>query len=176
MDFQPVDYDASELPPEAAPGEYEAKCEAVKVTATQKDKAPMLVIDWKLTSAGDDANEPSVGGTVAQFLTFFDRKHKAYKMSCQNFAELCDAIGVDVDIIPKRLSSKNDFRDLIDTLKGKEITVWVTHRVDKQTGENRVGISLKAPRSNALNGKAHDDDDDDAPRGKTTAKNKKGRR
>lgn len=174
MDFQPIDYDASELPPEAQPGAYEATCTSLKVTKTQKESFPMLIVEWTLDAVDGEGDENSVGATIADFVTFFPAKHKAGRMSIQRFRALVDAAGIDPDVLPQRLTSKNDFAELISALRNKKMTVYIFHQLDKRTNEQRASVSYTAPKGSLSNGlKDETDDDDDKPR---KAAPKKGRR
>jgi hypothetical protein len=146
MDFQPVDFDATELPPEAEVGGYEAVVDSTKLMKTSKDGYPMIVVEWKLESAIDDANKASIGATVSDFVTFFPKNHKAYRLSVQRFRGMVDALGINPDVLPERLQTKQDFADLLNALKNKRTTVWVSHQADKQTGEPRTKIAFTAPK------------------------------
>lgn len=161
MDFKPIEFNGTELPPEAKVGEYEAKVDSVKVTATSKDQYPMLILEWKLTATADSDNEESIGSLVTDFVTFMPPDSRGGRMAVQRYIGLVDALGIDRDIVPAKLESKLDFRELIDALKGKEATVWVTSRKDKATGEDRTGVQYTAPRGSLSPMKGPGDDDDE---------------
>lgn len=138
-EFTPIDYDVSKLPLDAEEGLYDARCAEIKVSATANGSFPMLILEWKLEDAVD-GSEASVGATVADFMTFFPPTHKAAKMSVGRTRSLLDAAGLDYDLIPTRLTGKESFRDLIDELEGKKLTLRIKHETDKKSGEVRCKV------------------------------------
>jgi hypothetical protein len=168
MDFQAVDYDASTIAPDAAVGEYDARIDKLKIAATSADKYPMLIVDWKILSAGDEDNETSVNAVVSDFLTFFPEGDRRGRMGKLKLRQLCEKLDIDLDVVPTRIASKSDFDDLIAALKGQTATVWVTHTVDKNTGETRCNVNYVQPRP-ALAPVAPTDDDDAPAKGKKAA-------
>jgi hypothetical protein len=154
-DFTPVDFDASELPPEAADGSYTATCKRGKIAGTAKDKYPMVIFEWSLDAAltGDDN---SVGAELADFLTFFPKGHRAYRMCVARIRGLLDALGLDTDLIPTSITSKEDLEPLVEAVEGQTMTVYVTSQKDKRNGGTRATIGYAAPRGTVV------DDTEDA--------------
>jgi hypothetical protein len=146
-DFKPVDFDKT-IEPDAAPGQYKATLEDVKVSKTSRDEYPMLILEWQLTeSLGDSPEqEKSVGATVTGFLVFPPNQAKGASLQKRTYAQLCELLGVDTDLVPTRLTSKADFLDFIKEVKGGSAEIWVSHRADKSTGEMRINVNYTAPR------------------------------
>jgi len=146
-DFKPIDFDRN-IEPDAAVGQYNATLEEVKVSKTSKDEMPMLVLEWQLTEAldGGDAQEKSVGASVTDFLVFFPAGDRRGRMGKVKYAQLCELLQIDPDIIPARLESKADFLDFIKEAKAQGATVWVSQREDKSSGEMRTNVNYTAPR------------------------------
>jgi hypothetical protein len=164
MAFTPVDCDINEMPPDAAPGEYTAKINDIKVTKTKKDGYPMLVIEWSLLSTDDDGEsaQNSVGATVADFISFMPDKERNGRMGKLQARALCDLLEADRDLLPKKITGVEDFDEFIHEVKGAKANLWVTNRVDKNTGETRVGVAYTAP-AGGLSAMASLSDDDDKP-------------
>jgi|SRR5579885_1340685 len=171
LGFTPVDFDGN-VEPDAAPGEYEAVIEDVKLKATSSDGYPMLVIDWKLEKAADQDDESAVkseGATVTDFVTFMPDGERRGKMSRVQYRQLLELLGIEPDILPNKLTSAADFKDLIGALRGKTGNVFVVNREDKQTGEIRTSVKYVAPRGmgGGLAPMA-DEEEEEKPRGKTS--------
>jgi hypothetical protein len=152
MDFQPVDFDGGEVEADAAPGCYEAIIEEVKITKTAEAKGslPMVILEWKLNSSVEEEptaeQEKSVGATVAGFLVFRPKGDKRGKMGIIERNKLFSNLGIDIDVIPQRIQSKADFKDLSGALKGQSMQIWVTNRTDPESGEVRTNVQYTAPK------------------------------
>jgi hypothetical protein len=150
--FKPVDFDASNMEPDAYPGYYEAMVDNVKVIPTSKDGYPMLVMDYRITKALSDGEdcEKSVGGFVTDFITFFPERdseghiNRAGRLGKIKFREVCDQLNLSYDIVPKRIESDEDFKDFINEALGQTLKVWVVNRKGKD-GEDRAEVRFKAP-------------------------------
>lgn len=160
MAFRPVE-SSNEILPDAQAGQYEATIEEVKVAATQKDQYPMLIVNFKLTSADDDENSTSVGATVSDFLVWMpDSEGRRGNMGKIKRLALADKLGIDRDSVPTNVTDESDFDDFISAIKGESLTLWVTHNVDKQSGEIRCNVDYNPPKSLGGLKSAVDDDED----------------
>lgn len=176
-DFKPVEFDAENIEPDAYPGQYEAKIDSVKVSKTSKDSYPMLIMEYKLDKALSDGEdcEKSVGAIVTDFVTFFPDKdaegkpNRSGRMGKVRFREVCDALDLNYDIVPKKIQSKSDFDDFVKEVRGQKVTFWVTHKLDK-SGENRIGISFKAPGGNAMGELSPIDEEEEEEEERTPAR------
>jgi hypothetical protein len=175
-DFTPIDCDTNNIEPDAAVGEYEAKVDSTRVMATKKDNMPMLVIDWKLekTESDDEACEKSIGATVADFIALFPDGDRRGRMGKLRLRQLREAMGIDDDVLPSRITSKDDFKDLQAAMRGQKLTVWVTHKTDTETNEVRIGIQYAAPKGSmgAIGRDNDDEQEEDAPRRASASKSK----
>jgi hypothetical protein len=150
--FKPVDFDASSMEPDVYPGYYEAKIDSAKVIPTSKDGYPMLVMDYRITKALSDGEdcEKSVGGFVTDFIAFFPERdseghvNRAGRLSKIKFRDVCDALNLSYDIVPKRIESDEDFKDFINEAVSQTIKVWVVNKKGKD-GEDRAEVRFKAP-------------------------------
>lgn len=145
--FKPIEnYDVNTMEPDAQAGEYEAVVSRITIKATRVDQFPMLVINWKLEKAVDDENEKSVGAEVSDFLTFFPEGDRRGRMGKLRLRQLCENLGIDLDVLPRSIHHEDDFNDFIAALKGQTMPVWVTHRTNPETNEVMTGIAYTAPR------------------------------
>jgi hypothetical protein len=165
VDFTPIDCDVNTIEPEAAEGVYTGVIDDVRVSATSKDKFPMLVVDWKLDATETDTPEAekSVGATVSDFFAFFPDGDRRGNFPKRRFRQLRELLDIGDDLLPTRLESKDDFNDIIAELKGKETTIYLSLREDKETKELRPSISYTAPRGGMS--AMPSDDEDEKPRG-----------
>jgi hypothetical protein len=156
MTFTPQEnYDASVIEPDAAVGEYTAKITAMRVQPTKTDGAPMLIVDFKLVKAADSDNETSEGATLSEFIVF--KAGAGGKFGKQKIQAISKALDTDLDLIPTSIRTDKDFGDLIAAWKGQQMTVWVTHSLDKTTNETRCNLAYTAPRSGGLSTTSDDD-------------------
>jgi hypothetical protein len=181
-DFTPVDFDGETVEPEAASGHYEATIEEVKVSKTKPEKGafPMLIIEWKLTAtdSDDEKCQQSVekGATLADFLTFFPEGDKRGRMGKQRFRKLNERLGIDNDILPKRLQTKADFDDYKAALQGQTMEVWVTASTDEASGETRTSVNYTAPKGSAASNVEVEEEPETPRKGPTKAAKKTARR
>lgn len=139
LDFKPVDYDIDDIPPDALEGNYTATIDEVKLSKT-KDGYPMLILNWKITEADDADNAGSVGATVSDFLTFYPSSEgNKSKMGKLKLRQVLDMTGIDRDVVPTSIGSKDDFADLMGALEGQSGNIIVKHR--DFDGETRCNVS-----------------------------------
>ncbi len=163
-DFQPIECNVNEIEPDAAVGKYAAVIDGARVQGTSADNFPMIVIDWKMEKCLEEDvtedHEKSVGAIVADFIAFFPDGDKRGRMGKLRFRELRELLGIDEDILPNKLQSKDDFKDLIAALKKQRAEIFVQHRLDKKTNETRVSVQYREPPVKASMGPVSEDDDD----------------
>jgi hypothetical protein len=170
LDFQPVDYEGShELPLE--PEDEWDNCTIAKVVAkaTSKDKYPMLVLEVALGKPDNEDNANWEGAKLTEFLTFFPKTHKAYRMGNIRMHQIASALGLEIDIFPTKIVDKSDFDECIEALTGADpFTAWTVQGRRSDTNEMSTNIRWSKPGSSATVPAA--DEDDDAPPAKTAAK------
>lgn len=165
MKFKKTSF-SKEMTPDADAGHYKAELKAITVSATKKEKAPMLVVDCKLKSCEDEQDEKNIGRTLKSWITFLDGSRG--NMGKRNLIALCESADIDIDTIPEEIESASDFDDFIQAARGKTVDVYVT----VEDGTMRTSCNF-APDERANKGSlgalpAPEDDDDDRP-----SKNKK---
>jgi hypothetical protein len=160
LDFQPIEYDDHTLPPDAPADEWSGSTiNDVKVKATQKDKFPMLVIEVALGTPDDDDHADYTGTRKTEFLTFFPKRHNAYRMGNLRMHQIAAALGLDIDVFPTKITEAADFAECIEALKGADpFTVWTIHETRKDTGEEVAALRWTKPGS-SLTMPAADEDD-----------------
>lgn len=182
--FVGVDYDANNIQPDAAEGEYLAKVEDVEVRASKKDQLPQLVVSWKLIEAHTDSDEcqRSVDAKLMEYLTFFPDGDRRGNFGKRTFRAIREGLGLEEDILPTRLESPDDFEPLIEGMKASEgMVVWVKLEEDRENpNEKRARIAYTAPRG-TLTTTETEDEEEEKPRakakpGKPTKPVQKGRR
>lgn len=148
MAFRPVEFDASNIEPDASPGEYEAVIDDVIATASKKDGWPQLKVQVKLenliNAEDEEAGKKSEGASITDYWTFIpDRRGN---MTKRKMSQCAEQVGVDLDQLPKSIQSESDLKEYVHAFKGKRLTVWVTNRED-DSGELRADLNFKQPRS-----------------------------
>jgi hypothetical protein len=148
-DFTPVDFDIETIPPEAAPGQYEAVIEDLRVQGTSNGNYPMIVCDFKLESTASDTEEAerSIGAVIADFFPLFPDDDRRAAFPKRRLRQFCERFGLDQTLIPKRIANKSDLDEFIESARGATETIWITLQKDKQTGEDRAKVQYAAPRS-----------------------------
>jgi hypothetical protein len=134
----PVDQgDVSSIPPDAPDGVWVATCE-VKKSVTNKDKYPMLILNWTLEEALTDGNEGFAGVRVSDFVTFLPRNHSGFKASVQGLHRLCGALKIGV---PGTASlgqgSWSDLDGFVEALEGQKATIYTQNKT-QGTGADAV--------------------------------------
>lgn len=152
--FRKVNFNAKNIPPDAPAGEWVA---TMKVTKEyDKENYPRLKINFKLEETTDEDNESFLNATVTDWITFYDDDHKNNRFSKLRLRDLAAAMDLDLDIIPTKLTSWADLKELISALDGEKITIWTTVKDDRA---NVRYTDPNAPRGGA--GKLDADDDDE---------------
>lgn len=150
--FAPRDFNARTQEPEAAEGEYTVTIQNAKFRVTPPDRGsdPQVNMQLKITGTAseDEASEKSIGGTLFDAITFFapGSRSRLSNMHKRRYLDLLEACGLEEDIMPATIKSSDDFDDLIGALKGKEITVWVSHTPRADGQGVYVNVSYTAPR------------------------------
>jgi hypothetical protein len=148
LQFTPVETgDMREIPPDAPEGHWIASFKT-KVTATSKDKFPMIIIDARLEEALTDGNENHVGSKVSEFVVFRPSNHNASKMSRIQLRAICAALKIDVPAITV-IRSAEDLAEFCAAIEENRAQVWTKHESDKITGEVRTKLLFTAPRGSA---------------------------
>jgi hypothetical protein len=152
VQFTPINMGGTkEIPPDAPEGAWLGAI-TLKKSATSKDKYPMLILETKLVEAFTDGNESAVGSSVSDFLTFFPRSARGYRMGVERLHELCAALNIEVPNI-EEFNSWDDIRELTDALDGAQLRCWTRHEKDKRPdarpGSVRTVLSWTAPRGAA---------------------------
>lgn len=170
MQFKPASFDVKTLPPSLPIGGWLATS---TVKLKNKDGRPMLIVEWKTDEAtGDDAEDraSAVGGSEADFINFFDdadsNNAQRSKMNKLTLRKLCEALEVDLDVIPTKWESEEDFAELIAALDNRQCAIWTTHRTNDDTGEIRVKIHYTEPGA-GLALAAADDEEEEKPKAKS---------
>jgi hypothetical protein len=143
--FAPVEYDVDDIKPDAHPGNYESTVATVQFKPTN-DGRPQLILGWKLNSliASDEPDaEQSVGASVDMRLVFDNSK--AGNRSKQDLRTIRDAAGLDPDVIPTRIATAADLKELIAALKTVAMPIWVTTSPRADGGGFWTNIRLTAP-------------------------------
>lgn len=167
MTYKKVSFDVNEIAPDAPEGEWKAsiprgKC---KVQPTKEDRYPMIIIPVRLDKTDEEgANYAKALGTeLSAMVVFFDdEKAKAARMSKLRLRQICEALDIDLDLIPKEITDPdNDLEPLIRALEGqKNFTVWTKHQTRRDTGEVVTELLFNNPKGVLKS--ASDDDDDDS--------------
>lgn len=181
MEYKRVSFDINEIAPDAPAGEWQAsiprgKC---KVQPTKEDKFPMIILPVRLDSTEEDDEkfQKSLGTELSTFMVFGSKSPRGERMAKLRIREICEALDVDLDLIPKKLGDdpENELEPLIKAMEGKKCTVWTRLQTRKDTGEVVSELLFRDP-NRVLSAAGSDDDDDedeDKPRGakkKTSSK------
>lgn len=175
-------YDIKKMAPEAHPGEYIMNVKRVEMMPTKKDGHPMMVISWQISEAVTDSDKckKSEKAFITDRIVFWpESAGQKGNPAKRQLRQLCTHLDIDQDLVPSLKDGANDedFEDLLEAVKeaGQEVTVWVTHKKDKETDEMRANVQYVAPRATAASKdedededeeeeESDDDDEDDKPR------------
>lgn len=141
LQFSPVELgNLSEIPPDAPDGEWVASCQ-VKVSATQKDNSPMLILEYKLEESLTEGNEGfQLPARVSRFLVIRGANHQYVKMFRQDLKAICEGHGIPIPNLTS-IRSASDFDPFIADLTANRLVVRTKlGKPDKQTGEKRTEI------------------------------------
>jgi hypothetical protein len=165
-------YDIGKMAPEAHPGEYIMNVKHVEMMPTKKDSYPMMVISWQIAEAVTDSDKckKSEKAFITDRIVFWpESAGQKGNPAKRQLRQLCSHLDIDMDIIPNLKDGANDedFEELLEAVKeaGQEVTVWVTHKKDKETDEMRANVQYVAPRNTAASKDEDEDeesDDDDS--------------
>lgn len=184
MDFKEVSFDVNEIAPDAPEGEWLATIPRgkIKIQPTKEDKYPMMIVPLRLDEyKGDEEGEEfekALGAELAVMIVFFgNEKARAARMSKLRLRQLCEATDVDLDIIPKTISSEADFADLVAALEGKKLPIWTKHTVRRDTDETVVDVRFQDPKAltkgRGKDGDEEEEEEEDERPARGTAKAKK---
>lgn len=161
-DFAPVEYDSNKIEPEAAAGKYKSKVADLELTKTKNDGFPMIRLDWQLTKAltDDAACKKSEKATVSDWIVFFPDGNRKGNMGKRKFRQLRELLDLADDILPTRLESKSDFKELMAALKNAKAEIFISVK-DDDNGEPRASVNYAAPKGMLADDDVDSDDDDD---------------
>jgi hypothetical protein len=166
MEFKKVDFDVHEIAPDAPKGEWDVsiprgKC---KVLPTKEEHYPMLIVPIRLDKTDEEGEtfEKALGTELSVMIVFFgNEKARGARMAKLKLTQLCEAADVDLDVVPKSISSGEDIADLVNALEGKKFKAWTTHRTRSDTGETLVDVHFKKPGGLSAKGITAEDDEED---------------
>lgn len=170
MDYRKVNFDVTEIAPDAPEGEWMGKIPMgkCKVQPTKEDRYPMLIVPVRLesTEEEDSKYEKALGVELPTMIVFFDdEKARAARLTKLRLRQLCEAADVDLDVIPKRIGEdpENELGPLIRELEGKTFPVWTVLETRKDTGEVVTELRFQNPKKTLTSaGDDEDDEDDDS--------------
>ncbi len=177
VQFTPVSTgDLKEIPPDLPAGAWTATCK-VKRAATNANKHPMLILNWKTTEDLTGDNENAVGQSCTDFVVFSPSNSAGSRMGKIKFKAMCEALDIEIPASTKSLEkgSWDDLEDLISALDGCSATIYTSVTNRKDTGEATTNVKYTEPGA-SLKAKAaaddEDEDEDEAPakKSKTTKK------
>jgi hypothetical protein len=179
MEFKRVAFDINEIAPDAPAGEWRAsiprgKC---KVQPTKEHQLPMVIVPIRLDSTEEDGDsfQKALGTELTTFLVFGGSSPRGERMSKLRIREICEALDIDLDVIPKEISDRDDLDPFVRELEGKKLTVWTIVTKRKDTGEETTEVRFRDPKGSLKRADADDDDDsgDDAPESERVPAKKK---
>lgn len=152
--YTPVDYNPSEIMPDAAPGIYTAVIERVICKPHKESGYPQITIGHKIESedAGITDNEQFLGSEVAKFITLFPDTERRSRMGKLDIQELFDATGLDINAWPARIENPDeDLKEIFEALKGQRLKIWVSNREGQpgDDGQPRIfqNVMYKEPKN-----------------------------
>lgn len=165
MEFKRVEFDANDIAPDAPEGEWQmsvprGKC---KIQPTKEDKFPMVIVPIRLDKTDEDGDEfqRALGTDLSVFLVFGGKNPRGERLNKLRIRQFCEALDIDLDIIPKVIESSDDLEPFVKAAEGKKFAGWTILNERKDTGEIVSEVRFTDPkRPLAAKG---DDDDDDAP-------------
>jgi hypothetical protein len=149
--YKRVSFDINEIAPDAPAGEWHAsiprgKC---KVQPTKEDHFPMIILPVRLDSTEEDDErfQKSLGTELSTFMVFGSKSPRGERMAKLRIREICEALDVDLDLIPKKLGEdpENELEPLIRALEGKKFTAWTVLQQRKDTGETITDLRFRNP-------------------------------
>lgn len=171
LDFSPVQFDVTEMEAEVPEGEWEATCK-IKKHVSKEARLPMIIVEWKLENTDNEALQTHLGKTIGDFVGFPSAGAKGGNFRKIHLRQLCEATGIDLDLVPKgNLSSWDDIEPFIEALDGSKAIIYTTVK-EEATGEKRVNIKYAKPASFGAASAVSEDDEEEVPAKKTAAKAK----
>lgn len=124
-----VNYNPTEILPDAKPGEYEAVIAKVTVKPHPEYGYPQMRFTHTIEgeASGIEDNEQFIGADVGKSITLYpDRRGN---MGKEDLQRLCKATGIAISSFPGQIRNPEvDLRDFMDSFKGQRLHIWVTHR------------------------------------------------
>jgi hypothetical protein len=127
MGFKPVDYDVTDIPPEAPEGKWTGVLKVGKKDVNKEGYA-RLGLMLKLEETEEPDHESYLGQSVRDSITFYDNKHPYARMSKRQLQGLCAALEIDLEVIPKRIRSWADLKPLIAAIDGQKLEFFTVVR------------------------------------------------
>lgn len=162
MEYTPVEFDIDQIEPDAPEGEWKmmiprGKC---KVQPTKDGGFPMVVIPVRLDATEEEGDEfeKALGTELTVFAVFGSKKPRGVKMNKLRIRQICEALDVDLDVIPKKINDGDDLQKFIRAIEGKKFTGWTVIQVRKDTGEENTEVRFVNPKG-VLKGVSDDDED-----------------
>lgn len=150
LSYEPTDYDAEDIPPDAPAGAWQAQC-VVKANKTQEN-LPRLIVEWTLLAAYDEANEGFVGQQVSDMITLKPGIDNIAKMNKLQLKAFCERIGVSRQLIPKHIQNSTDLEEFISACANQVCDIYTSVKVNPTTGESRTRCHYTAPKQSLTNG------------------------
>lgn len=131
IQYHSVYVDLDEVEPDPPEGEWgvaipRGKC-VVRPTEDSYPCYPMLVVTVRLDRTEEDGEgyEKALGVELSVPFIFGGINNRAARESKIRLKQLCEAAGVDLDLVPKKLTqAERDLDPLIRALEGKNFTAW----------------------------------------------------
>jgi hypothetical protein len=178
MEYKRVSFDINEIVPDAPAGEWKAsiprgKC---KTQPTKDDHFPMIIAPIRLDSTEEEGEtfERALGTELSVFLVFGAKTSRGERLSKLRIRQVCEALDIDLDLIPKVINDGDDLQPLVRALEGKKFTVWTRLQTRKDTGEVTSEVLFQDPNRtlSAASDDGDDEDDDDEPQSEPAPKKK----
>lgn len=124
-------FDLDEVEPDPPEGKWgvtipRGKC-VVRPTEDSYPCYPMLIVHVRLDRTEEDGEdfEKALGIELSVSIVLGGINNRAARESKIRLKQLCEAAGVDLDLVPKKLTqAERDLDPLIRALEGKKFTAW----------------------------------------------------
>ena len=163
MEYAPVEFDVGEIEPDAPEGEWKmmiprGKC---KVQPTREDHFPMVIIPVRLEATEENGEdfEKALGTELSVFAVFGGKTPQGVRMNKVRVRQICEALDVDLDVIPKKITDGDDLQPFIRAIEGKKFTGWTVIKTRTDTGEDNTEVRFLNPKG--VLKRAGDDDEDE---------------
>jgi hypothetical protein len=131
-------YDFSDIPPPCHEGEFTATPKAKLATSKSDSKFPMIKIEWKVKSAAAADGQIDVGKKLQDNLIFAPKTDPWAHLHMGRVQSCLSHLGVSLK------GSREQICAEINAVG--EVTIWVSHEINKDTGEIQARVGYKAPR------------------------------